>query len=190
MRESPGIAFEMTKRLTQLSAFIAAIGLFALTVLAIVTMLDIGGRELFKTPINGFSDIADMIVVFAAASCFPISLVERHHVSVLFLGKLNWRLREMLDLLGHTLMLFVFALMCWQVALYALDVYQSGQTTWLIRIPVWPLWFATTAMIAVCIPVQALIVAEQIKRAFSPVPLPDFHSSETALPDAEAEARP
>lgn len=169
---------------------IAAIGLFALTALAIVTMLDIAGREIFGAPISGFSDIADMIVVFAAASCFPISLVERHHVSVRFLGKLNWRLRESLDLLGHSLMLAVFAVMCWQVALYALDVYRSGQTTWLIRIPVWPLWFATTFMIAACVPVQALIVAEQCRRAFSATPLRDPQSAETALPDAEAEGRP
>jgi TRAP-type C4-dicarboxylate transport system permease small subunit len=180
----------MNNRLTHLSALIAAVGLLALTVLAIVTMLDIAGRELFRTPISGFSDIADMIVVFAAASCFPISLVERHHVTVRFLGNLNWRLREWLDLLGHTLMLAVFALMCWQVALYAQDVYQSGQTTWLIRIPIWPLWFATTLMITTCVPVQALIVAEQIKRALSPVPLRDLHSSETALADADIEARP
>jgi len=172
--------------MTRLAVLIAAIGLVALTALAIVTMLDIAGRELFGVPINGFSDIADMMVVFAAASCFPISLIERHHVSVRFLGKLNWRLREMLDLLGHTLMLAVFALMSWQVAVYALDVYQSGQTTWLIRLPVWPLWFATTFMIGVCVPIQALIVAEQVGRAFSRVPLRELHEDGPESLDADA----
>lgn len=160
-------------RMGRLGALIAATGLLALTVLAIVTMLDIAGREMFRTPIGGFSDIADLIVVFAAASCFPISLIERHHVSVRFLGKLNWRLREILDLLGHVLTLSVFTLIAWQVAVYAIDVYRSGQTTWLIRIPVWPLWFATGAIIALCVPAQAVIVAEQALRALSPVPLPD-----------------
>lgn len=169
-----------------IAVLIAAIGLFALTALAIVTMLDIAGRELFGIPIDGFSDIADMIVVFAAASCFPISLIERHHVSVRFLGKLNWRFRELLDLLGHTLILAVFVLMCWQVAVYALDVYQSGQTTWLIRLPVWPLWFATTLMIAVCVPAQAMIVVEQVRRAFSPVPLPELHETTPEGVDVEA----
>jgi TRAP-type C4-dicarboxylate transport system permease small subunit len=166
---------DLSRWITRLAALIAAIGLLALTILAVVTMLDIAGRELFRVPINGFSDIADLIVVFAAASCFPISLIERHHVSVRFLGSLNWRVREVLDLLGHALMLAVFVLMAWQVAVYALDVYNSGQTTWLIRIPVWPVWFATAAMIAVCIPAQALIVAEQVRRAFSPVPLVDLN---------------
>lgn len=171
--------------MSRLAALIAATGLLALTVLAIVTMLDIAGRELFRVPISGFSDIADMIVVFAAASCFPISLVERHHVSVRFLGKLNWRFREVLDLLGHTLMLAVFVLMCWQVVVYALDVYQSGQTTWLIRIPVWPLWFATAAVMAVCVPAQSLIVIGQVRRVLSPTRLGEIHEDgpETLEPE-------
>jgi TRAP-type C4-dicarboxylate transport system permease small subunit len=171
--------------MSRLATLIAATGLLALTLLAIVTMLDIAGRELFRVPISGFSDIADLIVVFAAASCFPISLIERHHVTVRFLGKLNWRFREMLDLFGHTLMFAVFALMCWQVAVYALDVYQSGQTTWLIRIPVWPLWFAIAAIMAVCIPIQALIVIVQVLRVLSPTPLRETYgdAAETLEPE-------
>jgi len=171
--------------MSRLAALIAATGLLALTVLAIVTMLDIAGRELFRVPISGFSDIADLIVVFAAASCFPISLIERHHVTVRFLGKLNWRFREVLDLLGHALMLAVFALMCWQVVVYALDVYQRGQTTWLIRIPVWPLWFATAAIMVVCVPAQSLIVIGQVRRVLSPTPLRELHEGgpETLEPE-------
>lgn len=169
------MTFGLNDRMARLGTLIAATGLLALTVLAIITMLDIAGRELFRTPINGFSDIADLIVVFAAASCFPISLIERHHVSVRFLGNLNWRLREILDLLGHVLTLAVFTLMAWQIAVYAIDVYQSGQTTWLIRLPVWPLWFAITAIIALCVPAQAVIVVEQARRAASPVPLAAPH---------------
>lgn len=179
--------FDVAERMSRLAALIAATGLLALTVLAIVTMLDIAGRELFRVPISGFSDIADLIVVFAAASCFPISLIERHHVTVRFLGKLNWRLREVLDLLGHTLMLAVFVLICWQVVVYALDVYQSGQTTWLIRIPVWPLWFATAAVMAVCVPAQSLIVIGQIRRVLSRTPVGESHDDlpETLEPGTE-----
>ncbi len=155
------------------SRLIAAIGLFGLTILALVTMIDIAGRELFKTPISGFSDIADFIVVFSAAACFPISLVERHHVAVRFLGQLHWRLREAFDLLGHSLLLVVFVAICWQLFVYSLEMVRSGQTTWLMGIPVWPLWVATTLVIGACVPVQAVILLEQAKRALSPVPVPD-----------------
>jgi TRAP-type C4-dicarboxylate transport system permease small subunit len=160
-------------RMERLSSLIAAAGLLALTILSLTTMLDIVGREVFRTPIDGFSDIADLIVVFAAASCLPISLSERHHVAVRFLGQLHWRLREILDLVGHLLLLVVFAVICWQVVLYTLDIFRSGQTTWLVRIPIWPLWVTTTLILAVCVPVQALVVLDQAGRALSSVPLPD-----------------
>lgn len=175
----------LNDRMARLGAVIAATGLFCLTVLAIVTLLDIAGREMFSTPIDGFSDIADLIVVFAAASCLPISLIERNHVSVRFLGRLNWRLREMLDLLGHVLTLGVFILMAWQVAVYAGEIYQSGQTTWLIRIPIWPLWFATSAIIGFCVPAQAMVVFAQSLRAFSPVAIADQYGEGDAGPGTE-----
>lgn len=163
----------------RLSRLVAGIGLAALVVLAIVSVLDILGRELFKTPIEGFSDIADLLVVFAAASCFPVSLAERHHVAVRFIGELHWRLREALELFGHVLLLTVFTLIFWQLTTFAVDVYRSSQTTWLMHIPVWPLWTTTSLLLAVCLPVQAVVVWEQLRRVLSPVPLPSLHAEET-----------
>jgi TRAP-type transport system small permease protein len=163
----------------RLSRLIAVIGLAALVVLAIVSVLDILGRELFRTPIEGFSDIADLLVVFAAAACFPVSLAERHHVAVRFIGQLHWRLREALELFGHVLLLTVFALIFCKLTVFAADVYRSSQTTWLMHIPVWPLWTITTLLLAACLPVQVLVVREQIRRVLSPVPLASLHAEET-----------
>ena len=177
MADAPRASPTPSSLIERLSQVIAAIGLFGLTVLALVTMIDIAGREIIRKPIPGFSDIADLLVVFAAAACFPISLVDRHHVAVRFLGQLHWRLREILEFLGHSLLLLVFAVICWQLVIYTLDVFRSGQTTWLMAIPVWPLWVATTLVIAICVPIQALIVAEQGRRALSPVAIPDRHTS-------------
>lgn len=173
----------------RLSRLVAGIGLIALVVLAIISVLDILGRELFKTPIEGFSDIADLLVVFAAASCFPVSLAERHHVAVRFIGQLHWRLREALELFGHVLLLTVFTLIFWQLTVFAADVYRSSQTTWLMHIPVWPLWAITSLLLAACLPVQVLIVLEQIRRVLSPVPLPGLHAEETGALELQDRGR-
>jgi hypothetical protein len=93
-------------------------------------------------------------------------------------GQLHWRLREALELLGHVLLLAVFTLIFWQLAIFTADVYRSGQTTWLMHIPVWPLWAITTLLLAVCIPVQLFIVWQQVRRVLSPVPLPSLHAEE------------
>ena len=144
----------------RLAQFAATIGLAALVVLSIMTMVDIAGRELFGTPVTGFSDISDLIIVIAAAACFPASLATNQHVSVRFAGMAHWRLGAVLDFLGHGIMLAVFVLIAWQLWVYTIDVYTSGQTTWLIYIPVWPVWVLTTALFVLCIPVQlALVVA-------------------------------
>jgi TRAP-type transport system small permease protein len=173
----------------RLSRLIAGIGLAALVVLAIVSVLDIVGRELFKTPIEGFSDIADLLVVFAAAACFPVSLAEGHHVAVRFIGQLHWRLWETLELLGHVLLLAVLTLIVWQLTIFAVDVYRSSQTTWLMHIPVWPLWTITTLLLAACLPVQAVVVWEQLRRVLSPVPLASLHAEETEGSGLQGEGR-
>lgn len=169
---SPGIA-------ERLSRLIAVTGLAGLVILAVASVIDIIGRELFAAPIDGFSDVADMLVVFAAAACFPVSLAERHHVAVRFVGQLHWRLREALELFGHALLLVVFALIVWQLTVYTADVFRRGQTTWLMHIPVWPLWMLTTSLLAACIPVQAIVVWEQVRRVLSAVPVPSLHAEQS-----------
>lgn len=153
--------------------FVAVLGLAALVLLSIIMMIDIAGRELFRTPLAGFSDVADLIIVIAAAACFPASLVNKQHVAVRFAGLAHWRLREGLDLLGHLVMLAVFVLIAYQLWIYTVDCYNAGQTTWLLYIPVWPIWALTTAMFLLCVPVQLSLVITAIRRFLSAVPLAD-----------------
>ncbi|GLQ53799.1 hypothetical protein GCM10010862_10580 [Devosia nitrariae] len=151
----------------------AILGLAALLVLSILAIADIAGRELFGRPISGFSDATDLIIVVAAAACFPASLANRQHIAVRFAGMLHWRLREGLDLLGHLLMLAVFTVIAWQLAVYTIDVANSGQTTWILRVPVWPVWAAATTLFTICVPVQLAQVIDYIARFVSPTPVED-----------------
>lgn len=155
----------------RLSRSVATLGLAVLVVLSVVMMADIAGRELFSAPIQGFSDIADLIVIIAAAACFPASLANNQHVAVRFAGLSHWRVREGLDLLGHTIMFAVFVVIAYQLVRYSADVYATGQTTWLLYIPVWPVWFLVTALFILCVPVQLTQVLYYLRRSFSPHPL-------------------
>lgn len=163
----------MLQALRRSSRWLAILGLAALLVLSVLMIADIAGRELFGRPISGFSDATDLIIIVAAAACFPASLANRQHIAVRFAGMVHWRLREGLDLLGHLLMLLVFAVIAWQLGRYTLDVFSSGQTTWLLRVPVWPIWTAATVLFVVCVPVQMAQVADCLRRFLSPLPLED-----------------
>jgi TRAP-type C4-dicarboxylate transport system permease small subunit len=155
------------------SRSVATLGLAVLVLLSVVMMADIAGRELFSRPISGFSDIADLIVVIAAAACFPASLANNQHVAVRFAGLSHWRLREALDLLGHTIMLVVLAIISYQLVRYTADVYGTGQTTWLLYIPVWPVWVLVTALFILCLPVQLTQVLYYLRRLSASRPLAD-----------------
>ncbi|HWL30764.1 MAG TPA: TRAP transporter small permease subunit [Xanthobacteraceae bacterium] len=159
--------------ITRFARLVATIGLAALVLLSIFMMIDIAGRELFKTPLPGFSDLSDLIIIIAAAACFPASLANKQHVAVRFVGMAHWRLREVLDLLGHVIMLAVIVLICQQIWVYTADVWDKGQTTWLLYIPVWPVWVVTTALFVLCIPVQLSLVIKAARRVLSPVTLAD-----------------
>ena len=170
--------------LDRLARAVALVGLVSLVALAAITIIDIVGREFFSQPVDGFSDIADLVVVFAAASCFPASLAQRDHVAVRAVGRLHWRLRECLELLGQCVLFIVFVLMVWQLAVYAIDVYDAGQSTWLMQIPVWPLWSSVVLIMALCLPIQAAVIGHQFSRCLSAVPLASEHAeqlSEQAL---------
>ena len=161
--------------------FVATLGLAALVLLSIIMMVDIVGRELFHTPLSGFSDVSDLIIVIAAAACFPASLANKQHVAVRFAGLAHWRLREGLDLLGHLVMLGVFVMIAHQLWVYTADVRATGQRTWLLYIPVWPVWVLTTAMFVLCVPVQLSLVITAFQRFLSPTVLADeFEITEPA----------
>ncbi|MGB3813654.1 MAG: TRAP transporter small permease subunit [Shinella sp.] len=153
--------------------FVATLGLAALVLLSIIMMVDIVGRELFHTPLTGFSDVSDLIIVIAAAACFPASLANKQHVAVRFAGMAHWRLREGLDLLGHVTMLVVFVIIAQQLWIYTIDIHATGQTTWLLYIPVWPVWVLTTAIFVLCVPVQLSLVISAFGRFISTTALAD-----------------
>lgn len=144
---------------------IALVGLLGLLAQSIVTVVDILLRAVFATPVHGLSDMYELVVIFMVAAAFPASLAGRHQITIRFLGKaVHWRLREALELFGHALMLFVFLVMGWQLVLYTATLFQTGQTTWLLGIPMGPSWSVATALILLCVPVEAGVVTVQFMR--------------------------
>ena len=147
---------------------IALIGLLGLLAQALATILDIALRGLFSTPIHGLSDLYELVVIFMVVASFPASLAGNHHITVRIAGKvLPWRMRELLELLGHSLLLAVFLILGWQLILHTQQMFATGQTTWLLGIPMGPSWAIATLMILLCTPIQAGVVAIQLMRVIA-----------------------
>lgn len=156
---------DFSKRWTRV---IALIGLLGLLAQSIATILDIVLRAVFSMPIHGLSDLYELVIIFMVAASFPASLAGNHQITVRFGGKiLPWRGREMLELLGHLLMLAVFVILGWQLVLHTQQLFATGQTTWLLGIPMGPSWAIATAMVVLCTPVQLGVVAIQFLRVIA-----------------------
>lgn len=157
---------ELIKRWTRI---LALIGLLGLVLQSLVTVADVLLRALFDAPIYGLSDMYELVVLFMVAASFPASLAGRHQITIRFLGKVTpWRMREALELFGHVLTLCVFVAMGSQLVIHTISLFKTGQTTWLLGIPMGPSWAIATTLILLCTPVQAVVTAIQIARLFAP----------------------
>lgn len=127
---------------------------------------------------NGISDLYAPLGIVAVAACFPAMLATRSAITVRFVSQaLPWRLREILEAVGALALLAMFALMGWWLSEYAIDLWHSKETTWMLEIPRWPAFAVACLCIWVGVAIQAAIAGRQCLRALAPTepaPLPQI----------------
>ena len=145
------------------SEIAAAIGLLGLLVLSLATFADVIMRGVFNQPIYGLSDLVEIVTPPVVASCFPAALAARQNITIRFLGRgLPSRGGQAVELFGQVVTLLVVLGIVWRVGAYSWDMFENSQVTWLLNIPAWPSWFLTTALLAICIPIQWFVVIETL----------------------------
>lgn len=168
----------MAAYVKKIGDYVAFIGLGGLIILSLVILFDIVGREILGMPIPGFSDITGELIIISAAACFPSSFLDRSHVSVRFVGQvIHWRGREILDLLGTVASLVILTILDFELFKYAGKVWANNETTWLIALPIWPVWWTVTVLMVISTVVQLYMTGVQIERVFSPIKLADQDSA-------------
>lgn len=155
-------------RLTQATAFL---GFGALVAIALATMVDAGMRYLSVGRISGFQDFQEVAFALVIASCFPAGLMQGHNVTIRFLGRaLPSRAQAWVETFGALITLVFFALLVWQFVLLTADLQRNGRVTGTLEMPVAPWWWATTAVMALTVPVQAFVFAQRFHEAWTGIP--------------------
>ena len=128
-----------------------------------------GAARYFDLPrVAGYSDYAQQSYSVVIASCFPALLLRGHNITIRFLGRrLGFRTTAWLETFGALVTLMFFTLIVWQFVLLTLDFQANHRTTRTIEMPVAPWWWATTALIAMTVPVQAYVFLTNLSAAIA-----------------------
>ena len=103
-------------------------------------------------------DLYKLVIAVVVGSFFPVALIERHHISITFLGDaFGDRVNKLLTNFANIMLLGFLILMCWQFTNYVLEVADTGETTWILQWSVAPWWAVATVCIYLCLPVQLLV---------------------------------
>lgn len=148
---------------------LAVAGLAALLALAALTLADGMMRWLANRPIEGVRDAGALIVAVAVSCCIPVALMERANITIrVAASALGVRGARVLDALAAGVAWIVVAALAWQFTLYAGKLARAHETTWILKLPVAPFWYAVAAVLWVAVLVQTIVVALDVARAIRP----------------------
>lgn len=143
----------------RLCRFMASVGFVVLVFMSFLTMFDAFMRYMIWPSIPGFTDWGRIMFPIIICAVFPALLLYRRNVSIGFLGALlgpQWN--RALELFGAVLTLVFFVFIAWQFTVLGVDMQVNGRVTPTQKIVVAPWWWAATAFVILCLPVQSWMI--------------------------------
>ena len=141
--------------LSPVTAVVGKIGSGVIAVMMLLTVSDVVGRRAFNQPVYGAYELSELMMVivtfFTAAHCQFL----RGHIKIdLVVSRLRQRTQDVLNSVMHVFLLAAFCLLTWSLCLYAVTESQTGLTSQLLGIPVFPFIIIS----AVCCALLSLLV--------------------------------
>jgi TRAP-type transport system small permease protein len=129
---------------------LTVIAAWTLSAMMFLTFVDVVLRYLFNRPIPGAAEV----IQYMMAIVVPFSIVycarKQTHITVeLLVERLSTKARQKIDCLISLMMFVFFVPITWQSFYYILDEYQSGLTSSVLYIPVYPFIGAVAVSFAV-----------------------------------------
>lgn len=133
----------MTQFIYKLSRWLAWFGGVILVILAIMSTLSIAGRALAGLgfglgPIPGDFELVEVGTAVAVFCFLPWCYLRNGHATVDLLWNMYPAgLQRVLLILGDTLMLVIWVLLIWRLAVGAMGYRETEETTFILQFPVW-----------------------------------------------------
>lgn len=155
-----------SRRLNPAAHTIAVVGFMAMLGASLITLIDVFMRWRFNLPIDGWDDLTGLVFAIAILSAFPAGLLQGHNITIRFLGKaLGERTTYWLELFGALLTFVFITAIAWQMVVLVFELHESHDTTMTAEIVTWPWWTVAMLTMLYCVPVQAVVLYGQFRRA-------------------------
>ncbi|OPY74308.1 MAG: Tripartite ATP-independent periplasmic transporter [Syntrophorhabdus sp. PtaU1.Bin058] len=127
--------FTVTKTLVKYLHWIAGI---ALVCLMLLTVFDVVGRA-FNRPITGVYDLTVLLGAVVIGFAIPMSTQKHMHVYMeFFVDSVPLKWKKTIQTFTYCLGIFLFLLIGWNLMKYGLTLYQRGEVSSTIYIPIYP----------------------------------------------------
>ena len=153
----------MNRLIYKLVDWVKNLGGVALVGMMTITTLDVITRY-FGHPIFGAVELVSFMATILLACAMPMTHVENGHVGVdLVVRLLSKRSQALIDTITGFLSLTLFALICWQSALYGQSMKKTGEVSMSLEFPN----YIFVYVVAVAFGVLSLAVVPQIYNKLS-----------------------
>jgi TRAP-type C4-dicarboxylate transport system permease small subunit len=152
--------FAATKTLSQYMYWISGV---ALACLMLLTVSDVVLR-IFNRPITGVYDLTMMLGGVIIGLAIPLSTWKGSHVYMgFFIEAVPPKWRKAVLPVTHGLGIFLFLLLGWRLMMYGIRLYQQGEVSLTIHIPLYPVVFS----VGISCLLSSLVVLEQLLAVFA-----------------------
>jgi TRAP-type transport system small permease protein len=131
------------KYLWRISQIMSGVGAVLIGAMMFVTVIDVGGRYFFMTPLNGAAELVGLLLVVAGTWGMGFCQLHKMNVRISVLtDKLSPRGKNMMWVLAYIISTLVAGAVAWQGYLQARGymINKLGSVTDVLGMPLWPFW--------------------------------------------------
>ena len=158
----------------RLARYVAIAGGLVLTAIVAITMLSVVGRAFIWAGLSGIAGDYELVEAGVGFAIFAFlawtHLTRGHAVVSIFTDFLSARANAWIMVVSDALMLVIAAFVTWRHWLGTVDKFNYGETTLLLRMPLWWVYAAGLVGAAVFVVVAVYVLVRSVREALSANP--------------------